>query len=257
MGRHTTSTCGWGPSLSPLCPEVESDHCCPACWQNSSERWETGTGETKSSGVTLSPLQCKKRNLNLLSPEVLVGAGRSVHQHPEETPPQSLALPHHLWQQPHHSRPCWPVLTHREARGHAGLFTPAHLPPRPQPMERTRHRWRSGKENRVISDLSCCVFTWTCLPSHPDPSCGPIPRIQYGYSLLCDSVILYQCHSGFKLLGSLSVSCDPNSQQWSPTPPTCQGMKPKLGPGDMAGTDINIFLKTSASQCGLCGQSHI
>ncbi|XP_078113281.1 eosinophil peroxidase [Sander vitreus] len=54
-----------------------------------------------------------------------------------------------------------------------------------------------------------------------DPSCGPIPRIQYGYSLLCDSVILYQCHSGFKLLGSLSVSCDPNSQQWSPTPPTC------------------------------------
>ncbi|XP_034736051.1 eosinophil peroxidase [Etheostoma cragini] len=55
-----------------------------------------------------------------------------------------------------------------------------------------------------------------------DPSCGPIPRIQYGYSLLCDSVILYQCHSGFKLLGSLSVSCDPNSQQWSPTPPTCQ-----------------------------------
>ncbi|XP_076589704.1 eosinophil peroxidase [Chaetodon auriga] len=55
-----------------------------------------------------------------------------------------------------------------------------------------------------------------------DPSCGPIPRIQSGYSLLCDSVILYQCHSGFKLLGSSSVSCDPNSQQWSATPPTCQ-----------------------------------
>ncbi|XP_033490175.2 eosinophil peroxidase [Epinephelus lanceolatus] len=55
-----------------------------------------------------------------------------------------------------------------------------------------------------------------------DPSCGAIPRIQSGYSLLCDSVILYQCHSGFKLLGSSSVSCDPNSQQWSPTPPTCQ-----------------------------------
>ncbi|XP_040893963.1 eosinophil peroxidase, partial [Toxotes jaculatrix] len=55
-----------------------------------------------------------------------------------------------------------------------------------------------------------------------DPTCGPIPRIQSGYSLLCDSVILYQCHSGFKLLGSSSVSCDPNSHQWSPTPPTCQ-----------------------------------
>ncbi|KAK5867277.1 hypothetical protein PBY51_011784 [Eleginops maclovinus] len=55
-----------------------------------------------------------------------------------------------------------------------------------------------------------------------DPSCGPIPRIQSGYSLLCGSVILFQCHSGFKLLGSSSVSCDPNSQQWRPAPPTCQ-----------------------------------
>ncbi|XP_073327904.1 eosinophil peroxidase [Pagrus major] len=55
-----------------------------------------------------------------------------------------------------------------------------------------------------------------------DPSCGPIPRIQSGFSMLCNSVILYQCHSGFKLLGSSSVSCDPDSQQWSPKPPTCQ-----------------------------------
>ncbi|GLD47533.1 eosinophil peroxidase-like isoform X1, partial [Lates japonicus] len=57
---------------------------------------------------------------------------------------------------------------------------------------------------------------------YDDPSCGPIPRIHSGYSLLCDSVILYQCHSGFKLLGSSSISCDPNTNQWSPTPPTCQ-----------------------------------
>ncbi|XP_056273234.1 eosinophil peroxidase isoform X1 [Pseudoliparis swirei] len=55
-----------------------------------------------------------------------------------------------------------------------------------------------------------------------DPSCGLIPRIHSGYSLLCDSIILYQCHSGFILLGSSSISCDPSSQQWSPTPPTCQ-----------------------------------
>ncbi|XP_023149131.2 eosinophil peroxidase [Amphiprion ocellaris] len=55
-----------------------------------------------------------------------------------------------------------------------------------------------------------------------DPSCGPIPRIQSGYSVLCNSVILYQCASGFKLLGSSSVKCDSNSQQWSPAPPTCQ-----------------------------------
>ncbi|KAM9854787.1 eosinophil peroxidase [Aulostomus maculatus] len=52
-------------------------------------------------------------------------------------------------------------------------------------------------------------------------SCGPIPRIQSGYSLLCDSGILYQCHSGFKLQGLSSISCDPNSQQWSSAPPTC------------------------------------
>ncbi|XP_030586995.1 eosinophil peroxidase [Archocentrus centrarchus] len=55
-----------------------------------------------------------------------------------------------------------------------------------------------------------------------DTRCGPVPRIQSGYSLLCNSVILYQCHSGFKLLGSSSITCDPNSQQWSSTPPTCQ-----------------------------------
>ncbi|XP_041852657.1 eosinophil peroxidase [Melanotaenia boesemani] len=55
-----------------------------------------------------------------------------------------------------------------------------------------------------------------------DPSCGPIPRIQSGYSLLCNSMILYQCQSGFRLLGSPSVSCDPNSQQWSSPLPTCQ-----------------------------------
>ncbi|XP_005470675.1 eosinophil peroxidase [Oreochromis niloticus] len=55
-----------------------------------------------------------------------------------------------------------------------------------------------------------------------DPRCGPIPRIQSGYYLLCNSVILYQCHSGYKLLGASSISCDPNSQQWSPAPPSCQ-----------------------------------
>lgn len=75
----------------------------------------------------------------------------------------------------------------------------------------------------IIRFLFC--FSLTCLS---DPSCGPIPRIQSGYSLLCDSVILFQCHSGFKLLGSSSVSCDPVSHQWRPTPPTCKGIEPKL-----------------------------
>uniref|UniRef100_A0A671WWH9 Eosinophil peroxidase n=1 Tax=Sparus aurata TaxID=8175 RepID=A0A671WWH9_SPAAU len=40
------------------------------------------------------------------------------------------------------------------------------------------------------------------------------------------------------LLGSSSVRCDPNSQQWSPKPPTCQGTEPGLGSGDLSGVDI-------------------
>ncbi|MEQ2240993.1 hypothetical protein ILYODFUR_020852, partial [Ilyodon furcidens] len=55
-----------------------------------------------------------------------------------------------------------------------------------------------------------------------DPACGPIPRIHSGYSLLCNSTILYQCQVGFKLLGSPSISCDAESQKWSSPPPTCQ-----------------------------------
>ncbi|XP_056907549.1 eosinophil peroxidase isoform X1 [Takifugu flavidus] len=55
-----------------------------------------------------------------------------------------------------------------------------------------------------------------------DPSCGPIPRIQSGFWLLCDSVVLYQCQTGFKLSGSSWTRCDPVSQQWSSSPPTCR-----------------------------------
>ncbi|TMS05244.1 Thyroid peroxidase [Larimichthys crocea] len=53
------------------------------------------------------------------------------------------------------------------------------------------------------------------------PTVVRYPGFNLAYSLHCDSVILYHCHSGFKLLGSSSVSCDPNSQQWSSIP-TCQ-----------------------------------
>lgn len=194
----------------------------------SAERW----GQVRlNPDVKFWLLWRKKRHLTLsLSHKVLVAEGKCLHQSPEETPPLRLSVPHHLRQQPHHSRPRWPVLSHREARGHVGLFTPSHLPSGPQPVERVRRRWGRGTEDCVI--IRFVVFTSPCLISLPDPSCGPIPRIQSGYSLLCDSVILYQCHSGFKLLGSSSVRCDPNSQQWSPAPPTCQGAKRKVDPGD-------------------------
>ncbi|XP_077452844.1 eosinophil peroxidase [Stigmatopora argus] len=55
-----------------------------------------------------------------------------------------------------------------------------------------------------------------------DPTCGPIPRIQSGYSLLCDSVVIFDCQVGFQLQGSSSISCDAPSQRWSSSPPTCQ-----------------------------------
>ncbi|KAL2093184.1 hypothetical protein ACEWY4_010496 [Coilia grayii] len=55
-----------------------------------------------------------------------------------------------------------------------------------------------------------------------DPTCGSIPRIQPGYSLLCDNTVLYQCPLGFVLIGPSQVRCDPHTQQWKPAPPTCQ-----------------------------------
>ncbi|XP_019712537.1 eosinophil peroxidase isoform X2 [Hippocampus comes] len=57
-----------------------------------------------------------------------------------------------------------------------------------------------------------------------DPNCGPIPRIQSGYSQLCDSAVTYECQPGFELQGSSSISCDAQSQQWSSPPPTCRDM---------------------------------
>ncbi|KAJ0069318.1 hypothetical protein NL108_003252, partial [Boleophthalmus pectinirostris] len=54
-----------------------------------------------------------------------------------------------------------------------------------------------------------------------DPICGLIPRIKAGYSLLCHSMVLYECQSGYKLLGSSSITCDPNMRKWRPAPPSC------------------------------------
>uniref|UniRef100_A0AAY4DGK2 Sushi domain-containing protein n=1 Tax=Denticeps clupeoides TaxID=299321 RepID=A0AAY4DGK2_9TELE len=55
-----------------------------------------------------------------------------------------------------------------------------------------------------------------------DPVCGSIPRMSFGFSMLCDSTVLYQCPVGFLLLGPSQIKCDPNTQHWSSTPPTCQ-----------------------------------
>ncbi|XP_049578021.1 eosinophil peroxidase [Syngnathus scovelli] len=70
-------------------------------------------------------------------------------------------------------------------------------------------------------DQSCPYCVDSSVNSPQDPKCGPVPRIQSGYSLLCDSVIQYKCQAGFELQGSSSISCDAQSQQWSSPPPTC------------------------------------
>ncbi|XP_059918045.1 eosinophil peroxidase [Gadus macrocephalus] len=62
-----------------------------------------------------------------------------------------------------------------------------------------------------------------------DPRCGVIPRVQYGYSLLCGSVVLFQCRTGFTLQGPPSVRCDPGSQHWTPAPPICHDLNPSVG----------------------------
>lgn len=57
-----------------------------------------------------------------------------------------------------------------------------------------------------------------------DPVCGSIPRLKVGFSVLCDSAVLYQCPSGYLLHGAAHITCDPNTRLWSPHPPTCQGL---------------------------------
>uniref|UniRef100_A0AAY5KIH3 Eosinophil peroxidase n=1 Tax=Esox lucius TaxID=8010 RepID=A0AAY5KIH3_ESOLU len=56
-----------------------------------------------------------------------------------------------------------------------------------------------------------------------DPKCGLVPRLESGFSMLCDSTIYYQCAPGYQLIGPSLVTCDPNSQLWNAAPPTCHG----------------------------------
>ncbi|TSK13447.1 Eosinophil peroxidase [Bagarius yarrelli] len=55
-----------------------------------------------------------------------------------------------------------------------------------------------------------------------DPVCGSIPRLKVGFSVLCDSAVMYQCPSGYMLHGASRITCDPNTRLWTPNPPTCQ-----------------------------------
>ncbi|KAK7892110.1 hypothetical protein WMY93_024073 [Mugilogobius chulae] len=75
-----------------------------------------------------------------------------------------------------------------------------------------------------------------------DPVCGVIPRIKAAYSLLCNAMVLYQCQSGYKLLGSSSITCDPNTRKWKPAPPSCHDInecEEKVSPCSLDGKCLN------------------
>ncbi|XP_060770521.1 thyroid peroxidase isoform X6 [Neoarius graeffei] len=55
-----------------------------------------------------------------------------------------------------------------------------------------------------------------------NPVCGSIPRLKVGFSVMCNSAVLYQCPSGYLLRGATHITCDPNTRLWTPNPPTCQ-----------------------------------
>lgn len=63
-----------------------------------------------------------------------------------------------------------------------------------------------------------------CVSLFSDSACGSIPRLRVGYSVLCDSTVIYQCPTGYLLHGAPHITCDPDTHQWSPQPPTCLGL---------------------------------
>jgi len=225
-GRLTTSTCGSGPSLSPLSQEAESDRCSPACWRDSSERWGTGTGDTESSDVTSWPLKSKKRHLKLsFVPPSFWWEREGVFTGTQRRRLHGVSLSRVICDNSH--------ITHVPADPFSRTESPEDMLACSHPLvpHLDLSPWKEADTGEEVEKktMCCqvCLVLSRRLASLPDPSCGLIPRIHSGYSLLCDSIILYQCHSGFILLGSSSISCDPSSQQWSPTPPTCQGMETK------------------------------
>uniref|UniRef100_A0A673MS09 Eosinophil peroxidase n=1 Tax=Sinocyclocheilus rhinocerous TaxID=307959 RepID=A0A673MS09_9TELE len=83
---------------------------------------------------------------------------------------------------------------------------------------------RKNKNNQMIllSDM-CYSYSANIWLSFSDPVCGAVPRLSLGFSVLCESAVMYQCPAGYLLQGATQITCDPNTQQWTPQPPTCQG----------------------------------
>lgn len=215
-GRPTTSTCGWGPSLNPLCPAGESASFCPACCPGSSELWGTETGGSKG----LCRLwRCQWRNMTLSVSWRFWWEKDGVFTKAQREHLRSISLSRIICDNSHIARvPADPF-------SHTGKVEDTMPCSHPLIPHLDLQPWKqpdSGEEDHHSSRSGFTAPPQSATPVS-DPRCGPIPRIQSGYWLLCDSVVLYQCRMGFKLSGSSSTSCDPVSQQWSSRPPTCRG----------------------------------
>uniref|UniRef100_A0A673JIP2 Eosinophil peroxidase n=1 Tax=Sinocyclocheilus rhinocerous TaxID=307959 RepID=A0A673JIP2_9TELE len=83
---------------------------------------------------------------------------------------------------------------------------------------------RKDENNHIILlfyvGYSYCPNIWV---SFSDPVCGAVPRLNLGFSVLCESAVMYQCPTGYLLQGATQITCDPNTHQWTPQTPTCQG----------------------------------
>uniref|UniRef100_A0A671K5M5 Eosinophil peroxidase-like n=1 Tax=Sinocyclocheilus anshuiensis TaxID=1608454 RepID=A0A671K5M5_9TELE len=83
---------------------------------------------------------------------------------------------------------------------------------------------RKNVNNQMIllSDM-CYSYSANIWVSFSDPVCGAVLRLSLGFSVLCESAVMYQCPAGYLLQGATQITCDPNTQQWTPQTPTCQG----------------------------------
>lgn len=83
---------------------------------------------------------------------------------------------------------------------------------------------RKSENNQTILLFDVCYsYSANIWVSFSDPVCGAVPRLSLGFSVLCESMVIYQCPTGYLLQGATQITCDPNTQQWTPQPPTCHG----------------------------------
>ncbi|XP_038663574.1 eosinophil peroxidase-like [Scyliorhinus canicula] len=52
--------------------------------------------------------------------------------------------------------------------------------------------------------------------------CREVPKVERAYFFFCNRSIHFECHAGFKLVGTSSLTCDPLTGAWSSAAPTCQ-----------------------------------